>query len=99
MFIAVNRIAAPKEAMDHMTAAFHRNAESLKEFEGFIAFELWRGETTLDAVSKWESRAAYEAWRDSDNFLAAHAGSRGGQGGQGGGSSVAYYEGETVVAR
>jgi heme-degrading monooxygenase HmoA len=98
MFIAVNRIAAPPQAIERMVAAFHQNAASLKEFQGFIAFELWRGEAALDAVSKWESRAAFEAWRDSDNFLAAHVGPRGGQSGQGG-SSVAYYEGETVVVR
>ncbi|HEX9035842.1 MAG TPA: antibiotic biosynthesis monooxygenase [Ktedonobacterales bacterium] len=96
MFVAVNRIAAPQEAMDRMTEAFRRNATSLKDFEGFIAFELWRGESSLDAVSKWESRAAYDAWRTSDNFLAAHAG---GRGGQSGGSSVAFYEGETITAR
>lgn len=101
MYIAVNRIAAPPEAMDRMTEGFRHNAESLKTFDGFIAFELWRGETTLDAVSKWESREAFEVWRTSDNFLAAHAGARGGsQGaGQGGGSSVAYYEGEVMAER
>ncbi len=99
MFIAVNRITAPKEAMDRMTEAFHRNAASLKDFEGFIAFELWRGETTLEAVSKGESREAFDAWRNSDNFLASHAGARGSQGGQGGGSAAAFYEGEIVVER
>jgi heme-degrading monooxygenase HmoA len=99
MYIAVNRIAAPSEAMERMTEGFRRNAASLKEFAGFIAFELWRGETALEAVSKWESREAYEAWRASDNFLAAHAETRGGQGSQGGGSSVAYYEGEVMAER
>jgi heme-degrading monooxygenase HmoA len=96
MFIVVNRITAPTEAMDRMTEAFHRNAGSLGDFEGFIAFELWRGETTLEAVTKWESREAFEAWRNSDNFLASHAGARSGQGG---GAAVAYYEGEVVAER
>lgn len=96
MFIAVNRINAPKEAMDRMTEGFRRNAASLKGFEGFIAFELWRGETTLEAVSKWESREAFDVWRNSDNFLASHAGARGGQGS---GSAAAFYEGEVVVER
>ncbi len=96
MFIAVNRINAPKEAMDRMMEGFRRNAASLKEFAGFISFELWRGETTLEAVSKWESQEAYEGWRNSENFLASHAGARGGQGG---GSAAAFYEGEVVVER
>lgn len=96
MFIAVNRIAAPQEAMERMTEGFRRNAPSLKEFAGFISFELWRGETTLEAVSKWESREAYETWRNSENFLASHAGARGGQSS---GSAAAFYEGEVVVER
>jgi heme-degrading monooxygenase HmoA len=96
MYIAVNRITAPQEAMDRMTEGFRSNAASLKEFAGFLSFELWRGESTLEAVSKWESREAYEAWRDSDNFLASHAGARSGQSG---GSSAAFYEGEVVVER
>lgn len=105
MYIAVNRITAPPEAMERMTEGFRRNAASLKGFAGFIAFELWRGETALEAVSRWESREAYEAWRASDHFLAAHTGTRGGSGGsggqgsQGGGSSVAYYEGEVMAER
>lgn len=96
MFIAVNRISAPQEAIDHMTEAFRRNSASLKDFEGFIAFELWRGEAGLEAVSKWASREAFDAWRNSDNFLASHAGARSGQGG---GSAAAFYEGEIMAER
>ncbi|HEU0028557.1 MAG TPA: antibiotic biosynthesis monooxygenase family protein [Ktedonobacterales bacterium] len=96
MFIAVNRISAPKEAIERMTEAFRRNAASLKDFEGFIAFELWRGDDGLEAVSKWESREAFDAWRSSDNFLASHAGARGGQGG---GASATYYDGEVMAER
>ena len=105
MFVAVNRITAPQQAMDRMVEGFRRNAESLKSFEGFIAFELWRGETTLDAVSKWTSREAFDAWANSDSFLASHGFARGqgGQGGQpgtqGGGATVAYYEGEVMAAK
>jgi heme-degrading monooxygenase HmoA len=99
MFIAVNRINAPNEALDRMVEAFRRNAESLKEFEGFIAFELWRGEGALEAVSKWESRETFDTWRKSENFLASHAGARGGQGGQGGGAEASFYEAVVVVER
>ena len=105
MFIAVNRITAPQQAMDRMVEGFRRNADSLKSFEGFISFELWRGETTLEAVSKWASREAFDAWANSESFLASHGfargqgGQQGGaqQGGQGGGATVAYYEGEVLA--
>lgn len=95
MFIAVNRITAPAQAMDRMVEGFRKNADSLKAFEGFLALELWRGETTLEAVSKWASREAFEAWANSDSFLASHGFARS-QGGGGGGAAVAYYEGETL---
>ncbi len=102
MFIAVNRITAPPQAMERMVEGFRRNADSLKSFAGFIAFELWRGETTLEAVSKWSSREAFEAWANSDSFLASHGFARGqsgqqGSGQQGGGATVAYYEGEVMA--
>jgi len=107
MFVAVNRITAPQQAMDRMVEGFRRNAESLKSFEGFISFELWRGETTLEAISKWASREAFDAWANSDSFLASHGFARG-QGGQqgdqqggqqGGGATVAYYEGEVMAEK
>lgn len=94
MFVAVNRITAPAQAIDRMVEGFRRNAASLKDFAGFIALELWRGDGTLDAVSKWDSRESFEAWASSDSFLASHGFARG-QGGSGG-SAVAYYEAEVV---
>lgn len=95
MFVAVNRITAPEQAIERMVEGFRRNAESLKDFEGFVALELWRGDGTLDAVSKWGSRVAFEAWANSDSFLASHGFARG-QGG-GAGAAVAYYEAEVVA--
>ena len=100
MFVAVNRITAPQQAIDRMVEGFRRNADSLKAFDGFIAFELWRGETTLEAVSKWASREAFDAWATSDSFLASHGFARGQGGGQqGGGATVAYYEAEVMAEK
>lgn len=103
MFVAVNRITAPQQAMERMVEGFRHNAESLKAFEGFLSFELWRGETSLEAVSKWTSREAFEAWATSDSFLASHGFARGEgeqQGSrQGGGATVAYYEGEVMAEK
>ena len=72
MFIAVTRIKAPQEALDRMAEGFRRNAPDLKQFPGFIGFELWRSEETLEAVSRWESKQAVEAYSRSPMFQAHH---------------------------
>jgi heme-degrading monooxygenase HmoA len=72
MFIAVTRIRAPREALDHMAEGFRRNAPDLKQFPGFLGFELWRSEENLEAVSRWESREAMEAYTKSSMFQAHH---------------------------
>lgn len=102
MFIAVTRVTAPKEATDRMAEAFRKAAPDLKQFPGFLGFELWRDEETLQAVSRWESRAAMEAYSKSGMFGAHHGGAGApaqGQGeGQGrGAGAVAYYEGEVLA--
>jgi heme-degrading monooxygenase HmoA len=106
MFIAVTRIAAPTEALDRMAGAFRKAAPDLKQFNGFLGFELWRDAQTLQAVSRWESREAMEAYTRSGLFGAHHGGETGAQAHgeghaqtqtQGGGASAAYYEGEVLV--
>jgi heme-degrading monooxygenase HmoA len=101
MFIAVTRITAPPEALDRMAGAFRQAAPDLKQFAGFLGFELWRDADSLQAVSRWQSREAMEGYAASGAFGAHHGGqsgaqSQGGQGG-GGGGSVTYYDGEVVV--
>ena len=103
MFITVTRIAAPPEALDRMAGAFRQHAPDLKQFAGFLGFELWRDADSLQAVSRWESREAMEGYAASGVFGAHHGGQSSGQsgaqsqGGQGGGGSVTYYEGEVVI--
>jgi heme-degrading monooxygenase HmoA len=100
MFIAVTRIAAPPEALDRMTDAFKQHAPDLKQFAGFLGFELWRDADSLQAVSRWQSRAAMEGYAASAVFGAHHGGQSGAQSQAaqgGGGGSVTYYEGEVVV--
>lgn len=80
MFIAVTRVAAPTAQLDQMAEAFRRAAPDLKQFEGFLGLELWRDGESLQAVSRWESRAAMEAYQRSAVFGAHH-----GTGGQPGG--------------
>ncbi len=94
MFITVTTIKAPSEALDRMAQAFRHGAPQLKQFPGFLGFELWRSAETLEAVARWESRQAMEAYAKSDLFHAHH----GGPGAQGtGAGQIEYYEGEVIV--
>ena len=93
MFIAVTRIRAPKQALDRMVEGFRRGGLELKRFPGFVGFELWRNEDRLEAVSRWQSREAMEAYRSSPMFGAHH-----GPGGATDGSAeTAQYDAEVVV--
>lgn len=103
MFIAVTRIAAPPDALDRMADAFRQATPDLKQFSGFLGFELWRDADSLQAISRWESRQAMEGYAASGAFAAHHGAQPSGQPGahsQGqarGGGSVTYYEGEVVA--
>lgn len=94
MYVTVTTIKLPKEHMDRVAAAFRKSAPDLKQFSGFLGFELWTNDDTLQAVARWESREAVEAYTKSDMFHAHHGGP-GAQ--QGPGGQVAGFEGEVVV--
>jgi heme-degrading monooxygenase HmoA len=93
MFIAVTRITAPSAAQERMVEGFRRGGPELKRFPGFLGFELWRNDTTLEAVSRWESREAMEAYRASPMFGAHH----GPDTGSGGSAEVVTFDAEVVV--
>ncbi len=90
MFVAVTRVKnLPAAARERMTEAFRQGARDLAQFSGFLGLELWTTEDSLDAVSRWESREAMEAYSTSSAFGAHHAGpSRGGE--------VVYYDAEVI---
>jgi heme-degrading monooxygenase HmoA len=93
MFIAVTRIKAPRQAQDRMVEGFRRGGPELKRFAGFIGFELWRNDDTLEAVSRWQTQQDMEEYRASPLF--------GGHHGPGTGSGVEAetitFDSETVV--
>ena len=93
MFIAVTRIQAPAEAQQRMLEGFRRGGPELKRFPGFLGLELWHNDSTLEAVSRWESREAMEAYRASPMFGAHH----GPGAGSGGGAETVAFDAETVV--
>ncbi|MBV9578179.1 MAG: antibiotic biosynthesis monooxygenase [Chloroflexi bacterium] len=95
MFIAVTRITAPGAAQERMVEGFRRGGPDLKRFPGFLGFELWRNDTTLEAVSRWESREAMEAYRASPMFGAHHG--PGPSAAAGGGAEIVSFDAEVVV--
>ncbi len=90
MIIAVTRISAPAPALDRMAEAFRHAAGDMLQFQGFVGLELWRNNDTLEAISRWETREALDAYTASDAFRAHHGGSA-----QGGG--VEYFDGELII--
>jgi len=99
MLISVTKINAPKEHLERMAQAFRQAAPDLKAVPGCTGFELWLNDTTLEAISRWESRAALDAYAQSGMFTAHHGGPGGGSGGQGAGAGgVEYYEGEVLLS-
>lgn len=92
MIIAVTRINAPAPALDQMQEAFRHSAKDLLQFSGFIGLELWRNNDTLEAISRWESQEALDAYTASDAFRAHHGGRA-----QGGGGAVENFTGELVI--
>lgn len=81
MFIAMNRfrIALGREGVFE---EMWRSRESrLDEVDGFREFHLLRGPTDDEATlfvshSRWDSRADFEAWTQSEAFRSAHAQAR-----------------------
>lgn len=78
MFIAMNRfkIALGKEA--GFEDVWRQRESYLSEVPGFKKFNLLRGpqnddHTLYASHSTWESREAFEAWTESENFRKAHA--------------------------
>ena len=55
MFIVVNTISAAEPALNVMVEAFRKTAPDLRQFEGFLGFEIWREEGSLHAISRCTS--------------------------------------------
>ena len=108
MFIAVTAISAPPEQLDTIAQGFRRSAADLKQFKGFLGLELWRDGSSLQAVSRWETRADMEVYQRSDAFRAHHGGAEGAHGhgdaaaarphaAHGGSGSTAEYDAEVLA--
>ena len=85
MFIAMNRFRIAKGREDVFENLWRERDSYLDDVPGFREFHLLRGpsddEATLFAShTVWESRAAFDAWTESESFKKAHAQARSPQG-------------------
>lgn len=96
MFIATNRIVLPIEQQDKMIEAFRRSAPGLKQFPGFLSFEIWISDdrSHLLATSHWASREAYDNYVNSEIFRQHHGGASSEQ--MHPHASITYYSGEQL---
>ena len=78
MFIAMNRFKIAPGFEEGFEQVWRERETFLDTVPGFKTFNLLKGPTTDSHVlyashSVWESRAAFEAWTESDAFRKAHA--------------------------
>jgi heme-degrading monooxygenase HmoA len=77
-FIAMNRFQVDPARGAEFEEHWRRRETYLHEVPGFVRFALLRGDEPGQYVSHstWESRAAFEAWTESEAFRKAHAQAR-----------------------
>lgn len=78
MFIAMNRFRIAKGFEEGFEKVWRERESYLDEVPGFRSFHLLKGPEREDHVlyashSTWDSRAAFEAWTESESFRRAHA--------------------------
>ena len=78
MFIAMNRFRIALGFEEGFERVWRERESFLSEVPGFKSFSLLKGPEQEDHVlyashSMWESRQAFEAWTESENFRKAHA--------------------------
>ena len=78
MFVAMNRFKITPGFEGGFEKVWRERDSYLSEVPGFKAFNLLKGPVTDEYVlyashSVWESRAAFDAWTESESFRKAHA--------------------------
>jgi heme-degrading monooxygenase HmoA len=77
MFIAMNRFKVAPGSENAFEEVWTTRDTHLKDVPGFIEFHLLKGPQRDDHVlysshTVWKTRAAFEAWTQSEAFRAAH---------------------------
>lgn len=75
MFIAMNQFQVNPERAGEFEQMWRERESYLHTFDGFIQFALLKGDIPGDYVSHstWESREAFLAWAQSEDFRKAHS--------------------------
>ncbi len=78
MFLAMNRFQIARGFEEGFEKIWRERDSYLSEVPGFKTFSLLKGPQTDDHTlyashSVWESKAAFDAWTESDHFRRAHA--------------------------
>ena len=77
MYIAMNRFQISAGQEDTFEAAWRQRESYLDTVPGFISFWLLRGpDGDFISCSRWESKAAFQAWTESEAFRRAHSQAR-----------------------
>ena len=80
MYVVMNRLACPISYAEHLERAF-RHAGNMQGVPGFASFKFLRQDADdpaqrhYAAVTEWENKKGYEAWRKSESFERVHSGS------------------------
>lgn len=74
MFVAMNRFSVVPGQEQRFEEVWSGRESYLDGVPGFVRFALLRGDEAGEYIShsSWESRAAFEAWTQSEAFQAAH---------------------------
>ncbi len=75
MYIAMNRFRIGAGHDEAFLERWRNRNSKLNEVPGFQRFWLLRAEGQFVSMSQWESRAAFEAWTQSEAFRVAHSSS------------------------
>ncbi len=81
MFVAMNRFKVARGSEDVFEALWRNRKSYLDEVSGFQEFHLLRGPsfddyTLFASHTIWSSRAAFDAWCESESFTKAHSQAR-----------------------
>lgn len=76
MFVAMNNFAVNPERAEDFEQIWRERESHLEDVPGFVHFVLLRSDDAGHYVShsSWQSRAAFDAWTESEAFTAGHRG-------------------------
>lgn len=76
MYVSVSRLRVESHESDALVAAFQGRAGLVEAHDGFVDLQVWRSDrdpTEVLMVSRWQDRAAFQAYMRSDDHKASHA--------------------------